>query len=77
MSGCCPVSGRRGLQKFTYTYRTLAEIFGVKPSTLRSYASQNFFDPEDLLSIFEFLEKRRKGEPFTAVVECSDTQSKQ
>lgn len=65
MAGCFQDSAPRGPQKFSYTYKVLAELFGVKPQTVREYASRNYFDPEDLKSIVEFWMRRKDGVTFT------------
>lgn len=43
--------------KFTYTYSTIAQLTGLKVGTLRRYASQGKFNPNNLKSVLEFIKE--------------------
>lgn len=48
--------------KFFYTYNDIAKVSKLSYNTIKQYASQNRFKPEDLESIIQFVSKRRKNE---------------
>lgn len=41
--------------KFTYTYKDISRITGLKVSTLRAYASRGIFNPYSFYDTFYFL----------------------
>ena len=47
-------------QRFNITYKSLSNVTGLSINTLRKYASQKKFDPDDLISLLEFVAKYRK-----------------
>lgn len=50
--------GRR--KRFSFTYADLARATGRSETAVRILASRGAFDPEDLVSVVEFVEKMRR-----------------
>lgn len=48
----------RSPRKFSYTYEDLASVFGLTVEAARKHAQRGNYDPEDLISILEFLNRR-------------------
>lgn len=59
----CEGATGTGEKLFAYSYRTLADMFGVKEGTIRQWANRKKFDPADLQSIVAFATERLKGGP--------------
>jgi len=58
-----PTTGKRktrGLQRRIYTYATIQAMTGLTNSTLRTYACQSLFDPDELESVIRWW-LRREG----------------
>lgn len=47
-------------RRFKITYISLSEITGLSVNTLFKYKSQKKFDPDNLLSLLDFVAKYRK-----------------
>jgi hypothetical protein len=45
-------------KKFHYTYQDIADEVGLAQRTIRKYAQQGLFNPNDLLSVVEFISVR-------------------
>jgi hypothetical protein len=57
-------SGKKGFgkgkspKKFSFTYGDLAEAAGLSVEAARKHAQRGNFDPNDLLSVLEFIQHR-------------------
>ena len=47
--------------KFKYTYKDIANLTGLELATIWKYAQQNKFDPNDLESTINFINKHRNN----------------
>ena len=45
----------RGPKKFYYTYADIGKLRGIKPETVREYASRGKFNPASLGSVIRFI----------------------
>ena len=52
----------RSPTKFSFTYEDYAGIFGCSAAAVRKHAQRGNFDPNDLVSILEFIQRRLKGD---------------
>ncbi len=58
----------RSPSKFSFTYEDFASVLGCSTAAVRKHAQRGNFDPNDLISILEFIQHRLKGAPSLADV---------
>ena len=50
----------RSPTKFSFTYEDYAGLAGLSTEAVRKHAQRGNFDPEDLVSVLEFIQERLK-----------------
>jgi hypothetical protein len=58
----------RSPSRFSYTYEDFASVLGCSTAAIRKHAQRGNFDPNDLVSVLEFIQLRLKGEVSLAEV---------
>ena len=48
----------RSPTRFSFTYEDFAQVFGCSVAAARKHAQRGNFDPRDLISILEFIQRR-------------------
>lgn len=61
----------RSPTKFSFTYEDVAVIAGCSPAAARKHAQRGNFDPNDLLSLLEFIQQRlsKSGNDLSSLVQ--------
>lgn len=54
--------GGRSPTKFSFTYEDIADVYGCSVAAVRKHAQRGKFDPHDLVSILEFVQRRLTDE---------------
>lgn len=52
----------RSPSKFSFTYEDFASLLGCSTAAARKHAQRGHFDPNDLISVLEFIQHRLKGD---------------
>ncbi len=64
----------RSPTKFSYTYEDISKLVGCSPAAARKHAQRGHFNPNDLLSVLEFVRDRFNAETSQDMVSADSLQ---
>lgn len=62
----------RGPSKFSFTYEDYSVLSGLSIEAVRKHAQRGNFDPKDLISVLEFVQRQIQDPPQKKLVESQD-----